>query len=65
MLLITACLVLRCVYVCVCVQSVVESAYHETSKYLLQVLHSKYNLMENMKVRVGVVFRWVWFQGYM
>ncbi len=28
-----------------------DSAYRETSKYLLKVVHTKYNLMEHMKVR--------------
>ena len=30
--------------------AVVDSSYHETSKYLLQVLHTRYSFMEHLKV---------------
>ena len=31
-------------------QAVVDSAYNETSKYLLKTLHNSYNFMEHLKV---------------
>ncbi len=31
-------------------QAVVDSAYKETSKYLLKTLHNSYNFMEHLKV---------------
>ncbi len=31
-------------------QAVVNSAYKETSKYLLKTLHNSYNFMEHLKV---------------
>ena len=30
--------------------AVVDSAYKETSKYLLETLHTKYSFMEHLKV---------------
>ena len=37
--------------------AVVDSPYRETSKYLLQVLHTRYSFMEHLKVSTHTVWR--------